>query len=191
MTKTYYANPDETTNTGATYTFHFGAYGDTHVVVFGRPDRLAAALETAAECLLEHAPGLFSEPDYVDAAREIGVALDQYTRGLADLPEDLAERIRELATVDRTYTESGWLLSWGWTVDESEGEPFEAPRFDRVDVAEAWHCYWSAHHTGQWSAGYRDLCRAARLVQNPAGWFEDLSENGKAIYRQLVLRDGR
>lgn len=185
--RTYYANPDETTN--ATYTFHFGAYGDTHVVVFGRPDRFEDALETAAECLLEHAPGLFSEPDYVDAAREIGVALD--TRGLADLPEDLAERISAEAESDHTYTESGWLLSWEWSVTEDEGEPFEAPRFDRFDVAEAWHLYWSLNHSGQWSAGYRDLCRAGRLVRNPAERFEDLSENGKALYRQLVLRDGR
>ena len=181
MAKTYYANPDETTN--ATYTFHFGAYGDVCVVVFGRPGSVESALETAAECLLEHAPGLFSEPDHASAAAELGVVWD----GQSDCPD----AVRELAEADHTYTESGWLLSYEWSVDEAEDGPFEAPRFNRFDVAEAWHLYWSLHHSGQWSAGYRDLCRAARLVQNPAERFEDLSENGRSVYRQLVLRDGR
>lgn len=182
MTTTYYANPDETTNAGATYTFRFGAYGDV-VVVFGRPGRTQDALETAAAWLAEHSPGLFSEPDHASAAAELGVVWD----GESDCPD----AVRELAEADHTYTESGWLLSHEWTVTEDEGEPFEAPRFNRFDVAEALHLYWSLYHQGQWTASYRDLCRAARLVQNPVERFEDLSENGRAVYRQLVLRDGR
>jgi hypothetical protein len=189
---TYYANPDETVFTGATYTFNFGAYGDTAVVVFARPDHIEDALETAAECLLEHAPGLFSEPDYAGAAREVGVALDQYTNGLADLDDDTAERVREVAEVGHTYTESGWLLSWEWAVAESEGEPSAAPRFNRFDICQAHAAYWAVWHQGQWSQGYADLCRAQRLCSGPESFdFDDLTENGQAIYRQLVLRDGR
>lgn len=186
---TYYANPDETTFTGATYTFSFGAYGDTHVVVFQRPDHIDDALETAAECLAEHEPGRFSEPDYADAAREIGVALAQYTNGLADLDDDTRERILEVAEADHTYTESGWLLSHEWSVSEAEGEPFATPVFNRFDICQAHATYQASwHHGGQ---GYRDLCRATALCTNAVESFDDLSENGQAIYRALVLKDGR
>jgi hypothetical protein len=188
---TYYANPDETVFTGATYTFNFGAYGDTWVVVFQRPDCLEDALETAAECLLAHEPGLFSEPDYAGAAREVGVAFDQYTNGLAGLDDDTAERVREEAEADHTYTESGWLLSEEWTVAVFEGEPFDAPRFNRFDICQAHAAYQAAWHQGQWSQGYADLCRADALCTNAVRNFDDLTENGQAIYRQLVLRDGR
>ncbi len=182
---TYYANPDETVFTGATFTFHFGAYADTTVIVLQRPDCLDDALETAAECLKQHAPGLFSEPDYKAARDEI---MGETGRG-----DDMisGEEIAERAETDHTYTESGWLLSWEWTVDESEGEPFESPRFDRFDIATAWRCYWAAWHQGQGSDGYRNLCRAMAIVQGGPESFDDLSENAQAIYRGLVLSDGR
>lgn len=182
---TYYANPDETVFTGATYTFRFGAYGDTTVVVLQRPDCIDDALETAAECLKQVAPGLFSEPDYKAARDEI--------MGETGAGDDMIseEAIAERAEVDHTYTESGWLLSHEWTVDESEGEPFESPRFDRFDVCEAHYCYWNAYHQGQSSDGYRNLCRAMSLASNLTDRFDRLSENGQAIYRQLVLTDGR
>jgi hypothetical protein len=185
---TYYANPDETTFTGATFTFRFGAYGETTVVVLQRPGCIDSALETAAECLKEHAPGHFSEPDYAAAKNEI--------MGETGAGDDMIseEAIAERAETDHTYTESGWLLSWERTVDESEGEPFESPHFDRFDVPVAHATYWAAWHQGQGSDGYRDLSRALTLMGNgfiPDRGFDGLSENGQAIYRQLVLRDGR
>lgn len=187
----HYANPDETTFTGSTFTFRFGAYGETTVVVLQRPGHVEDALETAAECLKEHAPGLFSEPDYAAAKNEI--------MGETGAGDDMIseEAIAERAETDHTRTESGWLLSHEWTVDESEGEPFESPRFDRFDrfdVAVAHATYWAAWHQGQASDGYRDLSRALTLMGNgfiPDRGFDGLSENGQAIYRQLVLRDGR
>ena len=186
----HYANPDETTFTGATFEFHFGAYGDTIVRVFHRPGHVEAALALAAEWLAEHAPGLFMEPDYAYAAREIGVALDQYTSGLADLDDDTRERIREVAETDLTYTENGWLASWEWTVDELDGEPFDAPHFDRFDVCEAHAAYQAVWHQGQWSQGYRDLCRATALGAEVKD-FDALSENGQAIYRAQALAAAR
>lgn len=187
----HYANPDETRLTGAWYEFHFG---ETIVRVIERPDCVDDALEIAAECLAKVDPGLFSEPDYADAARECGIDLSKYTRGLADIQDadaELAERIIDTAETDHTYTESGWLLSWEWTVDEHEGEPFEAPHFDRFDIPEAHAAYQSLWHQGQQSSGYLDLCRAQQLIHGPTKSFDRLSENGQAIYRRLVLQDGR
>jgi len=185
---TYYANPDETTFTGATFTFRFGAYGDTTVVVIQRPDHVDDALETAAECLLEHEPGHFVEPDYETAKNDI--------MGETGLGDDMIadDDIAELAERDLTQTESGWLLSHEWTVNESAGEPFGSPTFDRFDIAIAHATYWAAWHQGQGSDGYRHLSRALTLMGNafiPDRGFDGLSENGQAIYRQLALTDGR
>ena len=188
MSRTYYANPDETVFTGAAYTFRFGAYGETTVVVIQRPDHVEDALETAAECLKEHAPGLFSEPDYVDACR------DRNCDCCVLKAEQPCDECREHAEADHTYTEAGWLLSHEWTVDESEGEPFGSPTFDRFDIAVAHATYWAAWHQGQGSDGYRNLSRALTLMGNgfiPDRGFDGLSENGQAIYRQLALGDGR
>jgi hypothetical protein len=183
----HYANPDETCFTGATYEFHFGAYLDTVVRVFHKPDHVEKALELAAEWLAEHEPGHFSEPDYADACAKYGLEwpLPEY------YSEGVYEKAREYAERDHIYTEAGWLLSHEWTVYESEGEPFATPTFDRFDVCHAHASYWAAHHQGQWSQGYADLCRATALCTNAVLDFDALSENGQALYRQLVLRDGR
>lgn len=168
-----YANPAESVFTGATYTFIFGAYSATVVRVFNRPGCVGEALELAAGWLAEHAPGRFVEPAYAYAAEELGVVWD----GESDCPD----AVREAAEADLTHTETGWLASWEWSVDESDGEPFEPPRFHRSDVAQAHALYWA-----EGSAG----CRALDGGRVPDR-FEDLSENGQAIYRALVLRAGR
>lgn len=191
----HYANPGETTFVGSLFVFHFGAYGDTEVAVYQRPGCLDDALETAAEWLKDNAPGLFTEPDYDGAAREVGVDLSQYTRGLTDIieaDEDLGIRICQVAEADLTYTESGWLASWEWTVDEIEDD-LPSPHFDRFDIAEAYAAYWAAYHMGQNSHGYARLCASQRILTNNASdlQFDKLSENGQAIYRRLVLADGR
>lgn len=110
------------------FTFHFGAYGYTKVSVWEAADHVEDALEKAAEWLAKHAPGLFSEPDYAAAAKELGIAVPFV--GVADITalyaadEDaLAEAIQNRAEVDHTRTESGWLLSWEWSVRESDVPP--------------------------------------------------------------------
>ncbi len=183
MSRTYYANPDETVFTGSTFTFCFGA--GTTVVVIQRPGCVDSALETAAECLREHAPGLFSEPGYASAHDE---------RGCTECVDGTCNECAAYAETDHTYTESGWLLSSEWTVEESAGEPFATPTFDRFDIAVAHATYWAAWHQGQGSDGYRNLSRALTLMGNsfiPDRGFDGLSENGQAIYRQLALGDGR
>lgn len=106
-------NPGERDWKPGIYDLQFGANGDTHVSVHAR--WVEDALETATEHLADIAPGLFSEPDYADAARELGLLL-RFPDGLLDEEPEL-EAIRSLAETDHTYTESGWLLSWEWWVD--------------------------------------------------------------------------
>lgn len=186
MTAIHYANPDETTFTGACYEFRFGAYSATIVRVFQRPDHIEDALETAAEWLAENEPGMFVEPDYQAAKEEI---MGETGRG-DDMISD--EEVAEHAEADLTYTEAGWLALWEWTVDElDDAEPFGSPTFDRFDIVDAHNCYWSARHGGQGTEGYRNLCRAQALGTNLHDRFDDLSENAQAIYRQLALSDGR
>lgn len=105
-------NPGERDWKPGIYDLQFGANGDTHVSVHARSDE--DALELAADYLADIAPGLFSEPDYADAAREMGLLLC-YQFLLAEEPE--LEEIRQRAEVDHTYTEAGWLLSWEWGID--------------------------------------------------------------------------
>lgn len=185
MSDIHYANPDETTFTGATFEFRFGAYGETIVRVIQRPDCVDDALETAAEWLAEHEPGHFVEPDYAAAVQERNCDCCRSEPGTCDGCAAHAE-------ADLTYTDSGWLPSWEWTVDELEGEPFETPHFDRFDIAEAYGCYWNAYHQGQGSTGYQRLCAAMRVLGGKLeDSFERLTDNGRAIYRGLVLADGR
>jgi hypothetical protein len=112
-----FLEPDEIDEwEGYVWRFNFGAYGDTTVYVLTDRETLDDALETAAEWLKDNAPGVFTEPDYADAARELG-----YSPNTEDETEQ--EAIRECAETDHTYTESGYLLSWEWTVDELPAGP--------------------------------------------------------------------
>lgn len=107
--KTNYAN--WSTHEGARFEFAFGAYGETKVVVFERPYHLEDALETAADWLKAHAPGHFIEPEY--------------PKDLPKHPNDwTTENIQAVneAEVDLIYTESGYLNSWEWSVNEFEDD---------------------------------------------------------------------
>lgn len=97
-----------------TFLFSFGAYGDTHVLVFDQG--IEAGLESAAEVLREREPGLFEEPDYVDAAKDLGL---EWPAELSELTDEQREAIHDHATQDLTYTESGYLVSWEWTVADA------------------------------------------------------------------------
>lgn len=88
---------------GNLYRFSFGVYGGDVCYAWG---------EKSLDDALEAAPGMFSEPDYADAARELGAP-----DGWAD-DEEWCVKVCEAAETDHTYTESGYLLSWEWFVSE-------------------------------------------------------------------------
>lgn len=124
-------NPRErdTYSRNSCFTFHFGAYGDTHVSVWAQADHLEDALEIAAEWLADHAPGhlmpMYGEEHMSlihDVCAEHGIMPDQ----IAALEENDPERFHALcdeASEDLTYTESGFLTSYEWSVDESDNAP--------------------------------------------------------------------
>lgn len=107
-------NPGERTYTRSRFVLTFGAYGATYCYVWA--DCLDDALECAAEWLLKHAPGHIMAHD--------SEALQALVREAADelgLPDDDVDhqdwgRAYEAATVDMTYTESGYLRSWEWGI---------------------------------------------------------------------------
>lgn len=107
---------------GAKYVFHFGVYGWTHVFVWGADLSLEDALQVAAEWLRDHAPGIFTEPDYEDAAEELGEA---HVRAWFTAPADrddenetLCNEVVGAAETDLTHTESGHIASWEWNYTE-------------------------------------------------------------------------
>lgn len=108
------------------FTFRFGAYGDTTVSVWAQADHLEDALELAAEWLAEHAPGLFTEPDYKAAAEDLGVDFASWSSGDLDDCNDYG-RVTDAAEADLTYTESGYLNSWEWTFSEDDSAPGHDP----------------------------------------------------------------
>jgi hypothetical protein len=62
--------------------------------------------------------------------------------------------------------------------------------FDTYDIAEAHYLFWSEHHTGQFSEGYRKLCQAQKIIRPGVvgiRW-ETMSENAQNVYRNLCDR---
>lgn len=93
------------------YQFQFGAYGDTLVYAWGRG--VEDALEAAAEWLQEESPDSFTDPEYDEAATELGAPDDWNTEG-----SQWAEQVRVAAEADLTYTEAGFIHSAEWYVSE-------------------------------------------------------------------------
>jgi hypothetical protein len=98
--------------------FAFGAYGDHFIAVGSEPNRyrrhgmdICEALEVAAA---ELQPGYFTEPDYEAACEELGVAFAEF-QAASDPCEDF-EKVLQTAESDLTYTESGYLVSYEWTI---------------------------------------------------------------------------
>lgn len=100
------------------YLFGFGAYGWTRLLVW-EPDSLEEALEKAAEWLAQHAPGHIMEHGsdelqslYKEAAEDLGYSwpLDPDDEGWDEVDQE--------ATADLTYTESGYLTSYEWSVND-------------------------------------------------------------------------
>jgi len=63
--------------------------------------------------------------------------------------------------------------------------------FDRFDICEAYYCYASDYHEGQWSKIYEIFGRLHELDFNPRMdlSFESLTDNGQSIYQNLVNKN--
>lgn len=122
------------------YVFAFGAYASTLVAVGYAPgyyrDRtlsLEDALEIASEHLRGIAPGVFTEPDIEAAREEMYASGDLSAEEHADRDSDeVSDKVWEHATTDLTYTESGYIASWEWTIVSDN-----ATRSEVLEMAEA------------------------------------------------------
>lgn len=113
------------------FLFSFGAYGWTKVYAFANAGRgIESALENAAGWLADNAPGHLSEPDYSEAAEDLG-----YTMQDGEDSEEVMAEISVAAEQDMTYTESGWLNSAEWLVDEVFDTAVHAACRARFDAA--------------------------------------------------------
>jgi hypothetical protein len=91
------------------FAFAFGAYGWTKLIVWEASDHIDDALEVAGEWLAEHAPGILTSEE------EIGVLVREAQE---EDPSASEEDAFQTATQDMTYTESGWIPSWEWSMRE-------------------------------------------------------------------------
>ena len=126
--RTYYVDSDhdytpyESAKDGdSAWVFSFGVYSPPGVIVYG--GSLDDALENAVAG--GHAGGAMGEPDYQGAAEDAGFTLKKGTLYDDDGDEidwDSTEgnEVREDAEAGLTYTESGWLVNWEWSVTEIE-----------------------------------------------------------------------
>lgn len=112
----YLVNPSEREcmypGRGGAYLFTFGAYRCTRLLVWARS--VEDGLEDAAAWLADHAKGHLVHDDYLTELHNEARA-ELAEEGLED--DELEERAHEQATVDLTYTESGYLTSYEWWVD--------------------------------------------------------------------------
>jgi hypothetical protein len=61
--------------------------------------------------------------------------------------------------------------------------------FDRFDICEAYYLALSEWHGGQGSDEYRRLCKLTSYFKpRPMLTAKTLSDNGKIIYRELVIK---
>lgn len=103
------ANPGDYNLRVSLFYFSFGAYGDLHVLVWSKG--VEDALETAAEYMKDEGHiGIFVDDENlkelaIEAREELG-------------PDASDDEIYEQGTADLTYTESGYIPSFEWWVDE-------------------------------------------------------------------------
>lgn len=62
--------------------------------------------------------------------------------------------------------------------------------FDRFDIVEAHYLFYSLYHEGQWSEGYRKLCKITSYFSPRFSLRSesDLSENAREIFDALVKK---
>jgi len=126
------ANETERSWQTGLFLFSFGAYGDTHVLVWAQPDDVDTALETAIEWLDENAPGLGVSHEELqayaeDAAREAGyasissleAAIDDGSADPAEMDHVLQDAETDLYVVGHTTLKHiAALRSWEWYVSD-------------------------------------------------------------------------
>lgn len=100
------ANPDDADWAGTLWIVWLGMYGNGVVVWTQSFEGVETALETAVEWAREGMPGIFVEPEYPEGLE------------YEDDPEAF-----QAAEEDLTYTESGWIPSWEWSITEVS-DPF-------------------------------------------------------------------
>ena len=103
------------------WSFQFGAYGSTRIIVLNEPgiSSLADALESAAEVIDNVAPGVWVSKTSMNDAYKEAIA-----EGMSE------EDAQAEAETDMTYTESGWIPSWEWHVNELHSGPL----FDKAQA---------------------------------------------------------
>jgi hypothetical protein len=99
-------NPNDYDWARELFLFSFGAYGDDLMLVFA--NGVEKALEIAASDLLAHSPGSFVDQEEMKQL---------YDEALEESSSE--EETQEKATVDLTYTESGYIPSWEWGVNDA------------------------------------------------------------------------
>jgi len=89
------------------FALQFGAYGWTKLLVWA--SSAEDSLEEAAGWLKEFAPGIFTDEDSLREMEE------DYREENPDADDD---DVMDAMYPDHTYTESGYIPSWEWTLDE-------------------------------------------------------------------------
>lgn len=113
------ANPEEywweMSHDGILWRFDFGAYGDLHIYVWGRPPGHEPLEQAAAHAVERGWEGIFEEPDLKEASEDL------VAYGNLNPSQD---EIEDQATSDLTYTESGYLGS-DWYMSEIDPDSSE------------------------------------------------------------------
>ena len=64
--------------------------------------------------------------------------------------------------------------------------------FERFDVAEAYYLFFRDYHEGQWSEKYSRMCKLTESFKpSPILSYDNLEENGQAIYDSLVVSENK
>lgn len=98
------------------YVLSFGAYACTHLMVYA--SSLDDALEECAEWVTDNAPGHIMAHDsdeLVELFEEARAELFGDTQA-TELSDEQRWECEEQATADLTYTESGYITSYEWTI---------------------------------------------------------------------------
>lgn len=111
----FVANPSDLDWNDTLWRFGFGVYGNATIFVWAKG--VEDALEIAAESLKETFPGLLCADDEIAELYKTALA-ELVASGHDPEDEDTMCQAQENATVDLTYTESGYIASYEWTVDE-------------------------------------------------------------------------
>ena len=118
----------------------FGACAPTQVLVYA--DNLEDALEDAAQEIDDRGwKGLFTEPDYEDAFRDLqrdgkipaGITMEDIRTC-----DKYSELVLQAAEEDLTYTESGYIASWEWGVVAEDPSREELLKIAHSECY-AWH----------------------------------------------------